>query len=412
MKTFFYLFLLFSLVYNNAFAQSRSDLEKTRRSLNKDINRTSELLSSTATNKKATARKLGAIEKQIDSRTAIIQTVAQGIGSLDTMIDRKMTVVEVLEDDLVLLKENYKKLIRQLYRYKISRNTISFLLSSNSFNQAYQRWIYLQHLESHRNVQARFIQEVQKDLSHRINLLEYQKMEKDSLLQQEMEEKELLNEEKKSKSDLIGQLKEKEAHLRSDLNRKKRYKLQLSKKIEKAILRQVAAAREAARKYKKKQGTLPNKSTSKPTTPSIPVEGADSRAFAEQRGKLISPIYHGVIVGHYGRRKHPLFQDVIINNNGIDIKGQYNSVVRNVYHGEVVSIFTIPGFNNAVMVKHGNYYTTYSNIAKVYVKKGQRLKIGGQIGTIGRDTNAGGHLLHFEIWHNKNKENPANWIKN
>ena len=63
------------------------------------------------------------------------------------------------------------------------------------------------------------------------------------------------------------------------------------------------------------------------------------------------------------------------------------------------------------MVKHGDYYTTYSNIAKVYVKKGDHLRTGGQIGTIGRDTNAGGHFMHFELWRNKTKENPSSWIK-
>lgn len=415
MKAFFYLFLILFIgyMYNNGLAQTRSELEKKRRSLNYAINKTNKLINTTATNKKATFRKLSALEKQIGSRKVLVQNVAKQIGQLDTMIDRKMTVVEELESDLTVLKTNYKKLIRQLYRYKISRNTVSFLLSSTSFNRAYQRWIYLQHLEDHKNAQTRLIQSVQDDLAERINLLEQQKLEKNTLLLQEIAEQQLLNKEKQSKAQLIRQLKKKETSLRSDLKRKKRYKIQLSKKIEKAILQQIAAAKEAARKYKQKQAFAKSKNNTihQKFLKSVPYDNEASRSFAQQRGQLISPIYHGVIVGHYGRRSHPLFQDVVINNNGIDIKGQYNSVVRNVYKGEVVSIFTIPGFNNAVMVKHGNYYTTYSNIAKVYVKKGQQLRTGGQIGTIGRDTNAGGHILHFEIWYNKSKENPAHWIK-
>ncbi len=392
-------------------AQSRKELEKKRQSLSQQIKKTSQQLRKTTSSKKATLQKLGALQSQISSREELIQVVAQDVDLLNTMIDRKIGVVEVLESDLSKLKNNYKKLIRQLYRYKISRNVLYFLLSSSSFNEAYHRWIYIQHLEKHRNTQAQFIKKTQHDLTRRVNKLEAQKAEKNALLQQEMEQKQLLNTELKHKDRLVSQLKKQEGRLRSDLKRKTRYKKQLSKKIETAILKQIAAAKSAARKYKQTQAAAnkANKNTNNPVLNSI--NSNHSRAFAAQKGKLMSPIYQGLVVGYYGRHKHPLFKDVVVDNNGIDIKGQYNSVVRNVFEGVVVSIFTVPGLNNAVMVKHGDYYTTYSNIAKVYVKKGDRLKTGGQIGTIGRDTNAGGHILHFEIWHNKSKQNPSSWLK-
>lgn len=411
MKRFRHIFLFLLLGMNALYGQSRTDLEKKRKSVNQQIHKTSQLLNKTASNKKATFKKLNALKAQIGSRELLIQGVAQRVAILDTMIDRKMTVVEQLDNDLGALKENYKKLIRQLYRYKISKNIIAFFWSAKSFNHAYQRWIYVQRLETYRAVQATFIQKIQADLGKRINQLEAKKIEKDELLQQELAQKQLLDQEKASKAYLINKLKKRESKLRTDLKRKKRYKMQLSKKIEKAILQQIAAAKEAARKYKQEK-TLAKTSTSKsPILKSIRSESAASRKFAKQRGKLMWPIYQGKIIGYYGQHQHPLFQDVLINNNGIDIQGQYNSVVRNIHEGQVVSIFTIPGYQNAVMVKHGDYYTTYSNVAKVYVKQGQQLKEGGQIGTIGRDSNGGGHLLHFEIWHNKYKENPAVWLK-
>lgn len=412
MKRFIYLFLLL-LGINNLYGQSRTDLEKKRKSVNQQIHKTSKLLNQTANNKKATYQKLNALENQIGTREGLIQDVAQRVAILDTMIDRKMTVVEKLEDDLTALKENYKKLIRQLYRYKISKSPITFFWSAHSFNHTYQRWIYIQSLEKHRSIQAIFIQKTQTNLGQRINQLEAQKIEKDELLQKEVAQKERLDQEKANKSYLITKLKKQEGKLRADLKRKKRYKTQLSKKIEKAILQQIAAAKEAARKYKKQKALAksnPN-NTKSPVLESIDYESAASKKFAQQKGKLMWPIYQGKIIGSYGKHQHPLFKDVQINNNGIDIQGQYNSVVRNIYEGQVVSVFTIPGYQNAVMVKHGDYYTTYSNVAKVYVKQGQTLKQGGQIGTIGRDNNGTGHLLHFEIWHNKYKENPALWLK-
>jgi len=410
MKRFIYILIVFWSI-NSLYGQSRTNLEQKRKSINQQINKTSQLLNKTATNKKATFQKLNALETQIGTREVFIQDVSQRVAVLDTMIDRKMIVVESLDDDLKVLKENYKKLIRQLYRYKISKNIIAFFWSAKSFNHAYQRWIYIQHLENHRNVQATFIQKIQSDLGQRINQLEAQKREKDQLLEKELLQKQLLDKEKKSKTYLIAKLKKQEGKLRADLKRKKRYKIQLSKKIEKAILKQIAAAKEAARKYKKKKALAKTNTSKNSALNSIDVENAASKKFARQKGKLMWPIYQGKIIGYYGQHQHPLFQEVLINNNGIDIQGQYNSVVRNIHEGQVVSVFTIPGYQNAVMVKHGNYYTTYSNVAKVYVKQGQQLKQGGQIGTIGRDSNAGGHLLHFEIWHNKYKENPTVWLK-
>jgi len=410
MKRFICIFL-FLMGLNALYGQSRTDLEKKRQSVNQQINKTSQLLNKTASNKKATFKRLNTLESQIGTSVILIQDVAERVAILDTMIDRKMTVVEDLEDDLVALKEHYKKIIRQLYRYKISKNILAFFWSAKSFNQAYQRWIYVQHLEAYRSVQATYIRKIQTDLGQRINQLEAQKTEKDELLQQELVEKEVLDKEKASKAYLIRQLKKQEGKLRADLKRKKRYKTQLSKKIEKAILQQIAVAKEAARKYQQKKAVSKNKNTKSPVLESIDYESAASKKFAQQKGKLMWPIYQGKIIGSYGQHQHPLFKDVQTNNNGIDIQGQYNSVVRNIHEGQVVSIFTIPGYQNAVMVKHGDYYTTYSNVAKVYVKQGQKLKPGGQIGTIGRDSNTGGHLLHFEIWHNKYKENPALWLK-
>ena len=412
MKRFSYiLFVLLLLGINSLYGQSRTDLEKKRQSVNQQINKTNQLLHKTASNKKATFKRLNALESQIGTSAIVIQDAAQRVAILDTMIDRKMTVVEELEDDLAVLKENYKKLIRQLYRYKITKSVLAFFWSANSFNHTYQRWVYVQHLEKYRSVQATFIRKVQTDLGKRINELEAQKTEKDQLLQQELVEKQVLDKEKANKAYLISKLKKQEGTLRADLKRKKRYKTQLSKKIEKAILQQIAVAKEAARKYQQKKATSKTSTPKSPVLESIDYETAASKQFAQQKGKLMWPIYQGKIIGSYGRHQHPLFKDVQVNNNGIDIQGQYNSVVRNIYQGQVVSIFTIPGYQNAVMLKHGDYYTTYSNVAKVYVKQGQKLKQGGQIGTIGRDSNGGGHLLHFEIWHNKYKENPALWLK-
>jgi murein DD-endopeptidase MepM/ murein hydrolase activator NlpD len=63
------------------------------------------------------------------------------------------------------------------------------------------------------------------------------------------------------------------------------------------------------------------------------------------------------------------------------------------------------------MLKHGEYYSAYSNLESVSVKRGDKLKSGAQLGIVGKDSNTGSYLLHFEIWEGKNKEDPEDWLK-
>ena len=123
------------------------------------------------------------------------------------------------------------------------------------------------------------------------------------------------------------------------------------------------------------------------------------------------PVYKGRIVGHYGRQAHPVFEQVITENNGVDIKTTANASVKAVHAGEVVSVFTIPGYNKAVMLKHGDYYTTYSNLGQVSVKRGQKVQGKQKLGVVSKDAKTGNYILHFELWKGKNKENPSHWLR-
>lgn len=403
------LFIILTLLSLTATGQSRSDLEKKRSRLNKQIKHTNQLISKTSSTRKATTKKLQVLQRKFGSSEQAIENLALQLNIVNHKIDRKISVIEALEEDLTRLKANYKKLIRQLYRYQLTRNSFSFIFTAPSLSDAYQRWVYLSKLEAYRKIQAQHIQQTQTSLTKWLNELEEYKGTQLGLLESANSQKHALSKEIKAKSEAIDYLKKKEHNLRANLKRKTRYKTQLSKKIEEAIRLQIAAAKRAARAYQQRK-TKASKGK-KPILNSVSPSSLASRNFAQQKGKLSSPVASGIIVGRYGRRQHARFKDVTINNNGIDIKGNANSVVKNIHNGTVVSIFTIPGFNNAVMIKHGDYYTTYSNITKVYVKQGATLKKGASIGTIGRDSHSGSHILHFEIWHNKSKENPEHWLK-
>jgi septal ring factor EnvC (AmiA/AmiB activator) len=402
---FLWLILIWCWLSPNVYCQSRQELEKKRQSLSRALNQTNQQLQSTKRNKKIALRKLRTLRDSIAIKTALIDSMTQHTGHLDSLRARQQLVAAALQQDLQGLYQRHKKLVRYYYQQQHQPNT------ANSAQQLqYQQ--YSRHALAQRSFQVGMVRRTQQGLSQRASFLSQQKAQKDSLLAQAQRLQTQMNSEQQQKARKMAQLKRQERQLRQRLTQQKKSKRLLSKKIEQAILKQIAEAKAAARRYQQQQKKQQrgNNGTSSNKRPLV-LDDEASRAFAQQKGKLLWPIYQGKIVGRYGQHAHPLFKDVLLNNNGIDLQGQYNSVVRNVYQGTVVSVFTIPGYHNAVMVKHGAYYTTYSNIAKVYVKKGQQLKTGGQIGTIGRDPKGQGHLLHFELWHDKNKKNPLHWIQ-
>ena len=169
------------------------------------------------------------------------------------------------------------------------------------------------------------------------------------------------------------------------------------KKIEKLIKSEAIIARRKARKPKPKKRKAKSGSKS---------------SFYNKKGDLQNPVKNGRIIGKFGKAVHPDFNQLITQNNGIDIQGKQGDKILCVHQGEVVSVFSIPGMNYAVMVKHGDYYTTYSNLNNVFVKTGESVHTGTKIGVIGRSSNNKYYTLHFEIWRGKRKENPINWLKN
>lgn len=418
MKYLLCFLVIFGMAHSNLWAQSKVELEQKRKRINQQIARTNRLLQQTSVDRKVRLKKIKSLQQQIGSREVLIENLETYLQQLDSTMLRKVLVVEALGQDLVQAKSAYKDILRTWYRLHLKQQSSLLDIASKKAAAQSQQVAHYQQLEQTRRVQIRYIQCVQDDLSSHLEALSVHQTEKNLLLEEEQKEKSQLAKEKQTYRKLVQRLSSKERQLKKNLQSQKQSKRQLSKKIEQVILAQIEAAKRAARKAPPKVAKRsPNRVTPQTpalfSTPSYAPGFMDpaSLAFAQQKGRLRSPVYHGVVVGKFGRHQHPKFKDVIVNNNGIDIKGQYNSVVQSVYQGTVVSIFTIPGYHNAVMVKHGNFYTTYSNIAKVYVKQGQQIKTGGQLGTVARAPDGKGHVMHFEIWHNKEKQNPSQWLR-
>ena len=135
--------------------------------------------------------------------------------------------------------------------------------------------------------------------------------------------------------------------------------------------------------------------------------------FANNRGRLPYPVAgRHTIVATFGEQQHQELKYVRTSNSGIDIQTSPGADARAVFNGEVTRVFVVPGYNNSVIVRHGNYWTVYSNLSQVYVKAGDRVSTRQAIGRIYSDPEDGNStILHFQLWKEKTKLNPQPWLE-
>ena len=408
------LLLLFAaiLAFTAIAQQSRKELEEKRKKLLKDIEQTSGLLKQTKEDKAATLSRYVTLQRQIHKREQLVETLQEEMSFLLDNIERTATVVVALSDDTERLKEEYGKIARHAYRQKLMHSDLLFLLSAKSFNDAFRRWQYLRQYERYRQRQAKLIMETQQTLVDKIKSLEDRKVDKEKLLTTEQRQSRMLGMEMQAKNQLLEELKGDEARLARDLESKQASANKLNKAIEKVIRDEMERIRReeraAASVAKNNSETASAGKATKPSaTPEI--ESVSSE-FQGNRGRLPWPVKNGVITGHFGRQPHPTIPNIEIVNNGIDIQTDKGSQVRSVFEGTVVGTQFIPGFDYMVILQHGSYYTVYSNLEEVSVKKGDKVSIKQALGKVSTDAKTNNSEVHFEIWKEKTRLNPQEWV--
>ena len=209
---------------------------------------------------------------------------------------------------------------------------------------------------------------------------------------------------------LVAGLRKKERALKQELKKQQQQADALGRRIQQVIEEEARKAAAAAAAKKKN-------ATQKSTAPSGYLMSKDeeqlSRNFAQNRGKLPTPLSGRYrIIAHFGTQQHPDLKYVKINNQGIDLQTQPGTRARSVFDGVVTSIFVMPGYNTSVIVRHGNYLTIYSNLSTIYVKTGDKVKTGQELGVIYSDPEEDNRtVLHFQIRKETTKLDPELWLK-
>ena len=464
-RIFILLLALMTVVFSIQ-AQTVKELEAQRKQTLQRLETTSKMLNETRSSKRSSLTKLTIISKNISERKVLIKSISTEIGQLNVEIVRLDEEKGKLENKLQSLKNDYAKLVQEAHINQNLYAKIMFVLSAESFDQSYRRLRYLQEYSEYRKDQVREIEKVKVEIAHKNDSLVVHKTTKEKVVQQKETEAQNLTKDQKHEKVLLTDLSKKEKKLRADLKVQQRKAAELNNKIERIIaaeIRKSEARRQATEKkrvaeanrhiaeankriaeenkhieadnkrIKAEKKSRSTKATSrntaeiratKPEIKSVVVPSSGSSVsvltreetllsgnFERNVGRLPWPTSNGFISGHFGIQQHAVLKHVTTNNKGVYIQTPSGSNARAVFEGVVTQRFSIPGSNNAVIIQHGNYRTVYANLTQIFVKEGDKVSAKQAIGRIYTDDDNGNKTeLYFQVWKDKNLQNPENWI--
>lgn len=404
--------LLLCLLGMGAFAQNSkrvTDLERKRKGMLDRIEKTTQLLSKNKATAQNTLLRLNALNEQIKIREAYLNELNTELMAINAEVSEVLAEYTELSRSLSVKKEKYARSVQLVSRRNKSEDKLLFILSAKDLNQMRNRLRYLDEYAAYQRVQANEIQRKQTELNEKRLVLEAAYREKEAVVKKKQDETELLERERKEQTRLVAELKSKEKALKADLNKQKQLVDRLNRQIEKLIADEARRAAERASKDKSKPRTAETKGGYAMTAEERKLSGD----FGKNQGYLPFPVSpSGTIVVHFGEQKYQELKYVQNSSKGIDIQTKPGASAVSVFGGVVSKVFALPGFNNSVIIRHGNYLTVYANLSDVFVKTGDNVKIGQPIGKIFADTEQNNRtVMHFQIWKDTQRLNPELWLR-
>ena len=370
-------------------AQTRSELETQRVKALEEIEYVDNILKSTSIAKEQGINELRVLGRKVNVRENVISGLNDEVDLLNSRIEINSLAIEMMENDLSVLKEDYRKAIISSYKAIKTNPYIVYILSAKDFNQGYKRIKYLQQVTKFRRNESELIVDLKGEIEKVRDMLQNDLIEVSKLKLNEQQQANLLKQEQNNQQTLINDLSNKETQLRKELQDKQA----LARRIEAEIERLIAEERE-----RNKGDAL---------TPEQMLIGDN---FAENKGRLPWPVERGVITNKFGKHQHPVFKYLTEDNIGVEITSNGKTQVRSVFTGEVSAITAISGSNMTVIIRHGQYLTVYNNLINVSVKKGDRVETKQVIGEVFSDPNENNvSILKFMIFE-KEYLDPEQWI--
>ena len=433
----FLLLLIPAVSISQNTTQSRSELEKERASIQKQIEEVTQSLNETKRNRKESLGQLALLQRKLRLRESAIENINEQVNFIQNDMNQSWREILKLRKELDTLKKQYEESVVYAYKNRSNYDFLNFIFSASSFNDAIKRVAYLKSYRAYREERAQNIARTEVLLQSKIDGLKVKREEKDVVLKKQNKEKEELEVEKKEKDQFISKLKTHERELQKDLTTKKRQDNKLELALRAAILREINAAKARETAEAKKRATenaanaKANNNVASTNSATKKTEAANDAAakvrtnttalgrtpegmivsenFEKNRGRLPWPVETGHVSLPFG--PYVISEiNVKSNNPGITIETHPGESVKAIFDGQVSSVFSIEGAS-VVLVRHGKYFSSYSNLASVSVSKGESVKAGQTLGKAGENSDGNGEM-QLIIMNDENRNlNPEQWLR-
>jgi len=432
------LILIFSISLQAIAQETREELEKQRAQLKKEMEQTQKLLSSNKTKTKESLLQWRMANDKVNLQNRLIDNINKDINLLDNNIYSNQREINRYNKLLDTLKEEYAKSMVYAYKNRSNYDFMNFIFSAASFNDAIRRLAYLRYYRSYREKQGENILRTQELRKQRIAELGGAKEEKSQVLKSKDKEMTALESQKAEKDRIMNELKKQGKQLNNQLSAYNKQMKKVDNAINAAIKKaQADAAKAAIKKAKEdeakrlaleKDNSKTEVNTTTATAPTKSVTAAPKKAetkkypesvllnadnialnnsFEKNRGSLPWPVDKGYTLMHFGRNQ--LQSGTVLDITGITLATDIGSNVKAVFDGVVSSIVYIEEMQ-VVIIQHGKYFSTYSNLGSVSVQRGQNVKTGQVIGKAAANLDGIG-AVDFFINDERDNIDPEKWLK-
>ena len=376
-----------------ASAQDTRAQEEKKARLEREIAIIDKQLAENASQSSSMLTDLSLIRKKISNRKALVSESDRVIRQYSDSIYLAQKEINRLQARVDTLTAHYSKLVLSAYKNRDSRIWYMYMFASDNLGQAFRRFGYFRNLSTQMKNEAKSIRTMQDELALKQERLALLKKDAEAVKAERQKELDNLRKDE-SKADSVVKKLQKD---------RKKYQSQLASKKKEID----ALNREIARLIANAMNKDGQKSSSK--KPKAPVDMKLDAEFSKNKGKLPWPA-DGPVVSRFGKHYHPVYKNLELPpNNGVDIALAKGEHVKAVFDGVVSQVLVMPGYNQCVLVQHGNYFTLYCKMKNIAVKAGDKVKTGQLIGDI--DTINGQTQLHFEVWKGKDPQNPETWLR-
>ena len=395
MRRFLPIVLVLLLTGAAVSAQDTRKQESRKAQLEKEIEAINRQLRENASSSSRALTDLALVRRKVSARQALIKESDREIHALDDSMKVRQKEIDRLQARYDTLSFYYNRLVRGAYKNRDSRLWYMYILASESIGQAVRRFGYLKGLSREMSAQAERVQEAKAALEVEKERLAAMREEAMGLRRRRQADVDALRAEEGESAALVAKLGREKKKYQQELQKKNREVEKLNREIAEIIRK--ATAKNTSKTSKGGKST------------STAVDKKLSGEFAANKGRLPWPV-EGTVVDSYGQHYHPVYKNIKLPfNNGVTRAVSRGATARAVFDGTVAQVVVIPGYNQCVLLRHGEYFTFYCKLKSVSVKAGDKVKTGQALGVV--DTIGGEDQFHFQLWKERDPQNPENWLR-